>query len=54
VLWAAQDAAAAGWAIQAQAQGMELMFGVRGAAGKTIDWSLEGNAAIFAPEGLED
>lgn len=51
-LWAAQDAAASAWAIQAQVQGIDLVFGVRGAAGKTIDWSLEGQIVIFAPEGL--
>lgn len=53
VLWAAQDAAATGWAIQVQVQGIDLVFGVRGAASKTIDWSLSGALVIFAPEGLE-
>jgi hypothetical protein len=53
VLWAAQDAAATGWAIQAQVQGTDLLFGVRGAAGKTIDWSLDGAVVVFAPSGLE-
>jgi len=51
-LWMAQDAAAAAWTIQAQVQGTELVFGVRGAAGKTIDWSLDGQVVIFAPAGL--
>lgn len=53
VLWAAQDAPATGWAIQAQVQGTDLVFGVRGAAGKTIDWSLEGQVVTFSPEGLD-
>jgi hypothetical protein len=52
VLWAAQDAAATGWAIQAQVQGQDLVFGARGAAGKTVDWSLTGAVAAFGPEGL--
>lgn len=52
VLWTAQDAAATGWAIQAQVDGAELVFGVRGAAGRTIDFSLSGAVVVFAPGGL--
>jgi len=52
VLWSAPDAGTTAWAIQAQVQGQDLVFGVRGAAGKTIDWSLAGEVVIFAPEGL--
>lgn len=52
VLWVAQDAAATGWTVQAQVQGAELVFGVRGAAGKTIDWSVTGELVVFSPEGL--
>lgn len=52
VLWSAPDPGTTAWAIQAQAQGTALVFGVRGAAGRTIDWSLAGEVVIFAPEGL--
>jgi len=52
VLWSAQDAAATGWAIQVQTQSTELVFGVRGAAGKTVDWSISGDLVVFSPEGL--
>lgn len=51
-LWAAQDAAATGWTIQVQAVGTELVFGVRGSAGRTVDWSLVGDLVDFAPAGL--
>jgi len=51
-LWSCQDAGATGWAIQAQPQGTELVFGVRGAAGRTIDWRLAADLEEFAPEGL--
>jgi hypothetical protein len=53
-LWMAQDAAASAWAIQVQVQGVDLVFGVRGAAGKTVDWSLDGAVVIFASEGLAE
>jgi hypothetical protein len=53
VLWSAPDAGTTAWAIQAQAQGQDLVFGVRGAAGKTIDWSMSGEIVVFAPEGLQ-
>jgi hypothetical protein len=53
VLWSAPDVGTTAWAIQAQVQGTDLVFGVRGAAGKTLDWSLAGEIVIFAPEGLE-
>ena len=52
VLWSAADAAATGWTIQAQVQGTDLLFGVRGAAGRTIDWSVDGSLVLFGPEGL--
>jgi hypothetical protein len=50
-LWTAQDAAASTWAIQAQGQGTDLVIGVRGASGRTIDWMLSGEVRVFAPEG---
>lgn len=52
VLSNAQDAAASAWAIQAQVQGNDLVIGVRGAAGRTIDWILAGDVVVFAPGGL--
>lgn len=51
-LGTAQDAAATSWAIAAQASGTDLVIGVRGAAGRTIDWILAGDVASFAPSGL--
>lgn len=53
ILWACADAATAGWAIQAQVQGTELVIGVRGAAGRTINWVLLGSLGAFAPDGLQ-
>jgi hypothetical protein len=52
VLWSAPDVGTTSWAIQAQVQGQDLVFGVRGVAGKTIDWTLSGDLRIYAPEGL--
>lgn len=52
-LGTAQDAAASAWAIAAQIQGLDLVIGVRGAAGRTIDWVLQGQVVIFAPGGVQ-
>jgi hypothetical protein len=52
VLATIQDSAASNWAIQGSASGGEFVIGVRGAAGRTIDWLLRGSIATFAPDGL--
>jgi hypothetical protein len=52
VLSNAQDAAASTWRIQPSVAGTDLVISVAGAAGRTVDWSLEGAVAVFAPEGL--
>lgn len=53
VLWTCQDSGAAGWAVQAQPSGTDLQIGVRGAAGRTIDWAVVLVLDEHAPEGLE-
>lgn len=52
VLSSIQDAQAAAWAIQGSAEGADFVVSVRGAATTTIDWSLRGDIAVYAPEGL--
>jgi hypothetical protein len=47
------DAAAASWQPSAVAQGTDIVFTVKGAAGRTIDWLLVGELGRYAPEGLE-
>jgi hypothetical protein len=51
-LGTAADAAASSWAIAALPDGTDLRIGVRGAAGKTIDWIAALRLDVFAPEGL--
>lgn len=51
-LWTTQDAAASAWAIVAAPSGTDLQIGVRGAAGRTIDWAATVTVAEHAPEGL--
>jgi hypothetical protein len=51
-LWTCQDSAAAAWAVQAQPSGTDLQIGVRGAAGRTIDWAVVLVLDEHAPEGL--
>lgn len=46
------DAAAASWQPSASAQGTDIVFTVKGAAGRTIDWLLAGELGRYAPEGL--
>jgi len=52
VLSACQDSGASSWAIQAQPDGTDLVIGVRGAAGRTIDWQIVGDVAVYSPEGF--
>lgn len=47
-----QDAAAASWAIQGSSDGADFLVSVRGASGRTIDWALVGQIAVYAPDGL--
>ncbi len=51
-LWTTQDAGASGWAIVAAPSGTDLQIGVRGAAGRTIDWAAVVRLEEHAPEGL--
>jgi hypothetical protein len=51
-LWTCQDSAAAAWAVQAQPAGTDLQIGVRGAAGRTIDWAVALVIDEHAPEGF--
>lgn len=46
------DAAAAAWAPNALPQGNDVVFTVKGAAGRTIDWLLVGSVERYAPAGL--
>jgi hypothetical protein len=43
----------AGWATNCIAMGTDVVFTVQGAAGRTIDWKLEGSVEVYAPGGLE-
>jgi len=52
VLSTAQDANASTWQIRAQPSGTDLIIGVSGAAGRTIDWILAGTVVTYAPGGL--
>lgn len=47
------DAAAATWAPNFAPSGSDIVFTVKGAAGRTVDWLLVGAIGIFAPSGLE-
>jgi hypothetical protein len=53
VIAARADAGTTAWAIAAQVQGADLVIGVRGEAGRTIDWHFTGVLSVFSPEGLE-
>jgi hypothetical protein len=46
------DAAAASWAPNYAAVGTDVVFTVTGAAGRTVDWLLQGTVGAYAPEGL--
>lgn len=48
------DAAAASWAPSAVPSGTDVVFAVKGAAGRTIDWLLQGDVSVFAPGGIEE
>lgn len=52
VLSVIEVSAASSWAIQGGGDGTDFVVGVRGAAGRSIDWALTGTIAIYAPEGL--
>jgi hypothetical protein len=47
------DAAAAPLAPAAAAAGNDIVFTVKGVAGRTVDWLLAGTVAVYAPTGLE-
>lgn len=46
------DTAAASWQPNALPSGNDIVFTVKGAAGRTIDWTLSGAAFVYAPEGV--
>lgn len=46
-----QDAGAAAWAVSASVSGNDFVISVTGAAGRTIDWLLDGRAVSFKPGG---
>jgi hypothetical protein len=46
------DTAAAAWQPNALPEGTDIVFTVKGAAGRTIDWLLVGSVGVYAPEGL--
>lgn len=48
-----QDTTASAWVIQPTTDGVDLIISVKGAAGRTVDWTLAGDVEVFAPEGLE-
>jgi hypothetical protein len=41
-----------GWATNCFAQGIDIVFTVKGPAGRVIDWLLVGDVGTYAPEGL--
>lgn len=45
------EAASSTWAPNAVAQGSDIVFTVRGAAGRTVDWQLTGVILGYAPDG---
>lgn len=47
------EAASSSWAPAATASGTDVVFTVKGAVGRTVDWLLRGIVDAFAPEGLE-
>lgn len=46
-----QDAGAATWVIAASVSGNDFIVTVTGAAGRSVDWSLEGSVLSFTPGG---
>jgi hypothetical protein len=46
------DTAAASWAPNYAISGTDVVFTVQGAAGRTIDWILQGSVERYAPAGL--
>lgn len=46
-----QDAAASAWAVAAEVAGNDFVVTVTGAAGRTIDWLLDGDIVSFTPSG---
>lgn len=48
---AATTSGVAGWAITASASGNDFVITVTGAAGRTIDWLLDGRVVSFTPSG---
>lgn len=46
------DAAAASWLPNYAASGTDVVFTVQGAAGRTIDWLLQGQVGAYAPDGI--
>ena len=46
------EAASNTWAPNALAAGTDIVFTVKGAAGRTIDWLLQGSVGVYAPDGL--
>jgi hypothetical protein len=47
------EAASSSWAPNAVPSGTDVVFTVKGASGRTVDWLLTGTVEVFAPEGLE-
>jgi hypothetical protein len=46
-----QDAGASAWALSASVSGNDFVIAVTGAAGRTIDWLLDGSIVSFTPGG---
>lgn len=46
------DTAAASWSPSALPDGSAIVFTVKGAAGRTIDWLLVGSVGVFTPSGV--
>lgn len=46
------EAGSASWAPNALPEGTDIVFTVKGAAGRTIDWLLVGEVDVYAPGGL--
>lgn len=47
------EPAAASWQPDVHASGSDIVFTVRGAAGRAIDWMLTGTVSLYAPAGLD-
>lgn len=48
------EAASSSWAPNALPDGTDVVFTVKGAAGRTINWVLQGDVEVYAPGGLEN